>query len=318
MAARLLIRGVIDLSLRATALEAAATSRSTFGALASTSRCVAASGLGGSRAGVSVAAAPVADTACTLRPPSPPPQSASGAPRPPPPPPWRPVSLTSLAPAPGSVRPARRVGRGPGSRRGGTSGAGHKGHKARSGSHQPYPLFEGGAKHLARKLPRRGASAPATLLHDLSVVSLDRVAALVRSGRLRYRGSGEGGDGVKSILDSGDLQAAGAAGHTVRDGGIYLTLDAGETRRPLEGLATLLGGRPLRLRVARCAPAARAALEAAGGGVEVARHRPGPLRRAAGSAAREGRARRRIGWGEAERANGAFGGWGDEGGETDT
>jgi large subunit ribosomal protein L15 len=49
----------------------------------------------------------------------------------------------------------KRVGRG--GSRGGTSGRGHKGQKARSGSGKELkPFFEGGQMPLSRRLPRRG------------------------------------------------------------------------------------------------------------------------------------------------------------------
>ena len=53
------------------------------------------------------------------------------------------VGLHTLAPAPGSRRPRKRVGRGEGSGTGKTSGRGQKGAGARSGS-KTRPNFEGG------------------------------------------------------------------------------------------------------------------------------------------------------------------------------
>ncbi|HEV3284175.1 MAG TPA: 50S ribosomal protein L15 [Solirubrobacteraceae bacterium] len=53
------------------------------------------------------------------------------------------IGLHTLAPAPGSRRPRKRVGRGEGSGTGKTSGRGQKGAGARSGS-KTRPNFEGG------------------------------------------------------------------------------------------------------------------------------------------------------------------------------
>ena len=53
------------------------------------------------------------------------------------------IGLHSLKPAPGSRKPRKRVGRGHGSGTGKTSGRGHKGAGARSGS-KDRPGFEGG------------------------------------------------------------------------------------------------------------------------------------------------------------------------------
>ena len=47
------------------------------------------------------------------------------------------ITLNTLASAPGSHRNRKRIGRGPGSGTGKTSGKGHKGIKARSGHHGP-------------------------------------------------------------------------------------------------------------------------------------------------------------------------------------
>jgi large subunit ribosomal protein L15 len=69
------------------------------------------------------------------------------------------IGLHNLSPAPGSHRPRKRVGRGPGSGTGKTAGRGHKGIKARAGHHGPgggKPHFEGGQMPLTRRLPKRG------------------------------------------------------------------------------------------------------------------------------------------------------------------
>ena len=64
--------------------------------------------------------------------------------------------LHSLESAPGSVNKNRkRVGRGPGSTLGKTSGRGHKGQNSRSGSKRRIG-FEGGQMPLHRRLPKRG------------------------------------------------------------------------------------------------------------------------------------------------------------------
>ena len=65
------------------------------------------------------------------------------------------MKLHELSPAEGSVKPAWRKGRGPGSGNGKTAGKGHKGQNARSGG-GVRPGFEGGQIPLYRKLPKRG------------------------------------------------------------------------------------------------------------------------------------------------------------------
>jgi len=73
------------------------------------------------------------------------------------------IGLHNLTPAPGSHRDRKRLGRGPGSGTGKTSGKGHKGIKARSGHHGPgggKPQFEGGQMPLTRRIPKRGFTNP--------------------------------------------------------------------------------------------------------------------------------------------------------------
>ena len=64
------------------------------------------------------------------------------------------MKLHELQPTLGSTTAKRRVGRGTGSGLGKTSGYGHKGQKARSGSKKNG--FEGGQMPLPRRLPKRG------------------------------------------------------------------------------------------------------------------------------------------------------------------
>ena len=65
------------------------------------------------------------------------------------------MKLYELSPAEGSKKEAKRIGRGHGSGWGKTSGKGHKGQKARSGSGMRLG-FEGGQMPLQRRLPKRG------------------------------------------------------------------------------------------------------------------------------------------------------------------
>ena len=65
------------------------------------------------------------------------------------------MKLHELHPALGSVKEAKRIGRGHGSGNGKTAGKGHKGQKARAG-HGMRPGFEGGQMPLQRRVPKRG------------------------------------------------------------------------------------------------------------------------------------------------------------------
>jgi large subunit ribosomal protein L15 len=69
------------------------------------------------------------------------------------------MKLNTLKPAPGSKPSAKRLGRGPGSGLGKTSGKGHKGQHARAGGYHKVG-FEGGQMPLQRRLPKRGFKSP--------------------------------------------------------------------------------------------------------------------------------------------------------------
>ena len=91
------------------------------------------------------------------------------------------ITLSNLKPAPGSTQSRKRVGRGPGSGLGKTSGKGHKGHKARTGG-GTNPGFEGGQMPMYRRLPKRGFTNPFRVenqvvnLSDLKKVSAGDVS----------------------------------------------------------------------------------------------------------------------------------------------
>jgi large subunit ribosomal protein L15 len=65
------------------------------------------------------------------------------------------MDLSNLRPAKGSVKKSKRLGRGQGSGKGGTSTRGHKGAKSRSGYSKKIG-FEGGQMPLQRRIPKFG------------------------------------------------------------------------------------------------------------------------------------------------------------------
>ena len=119
------------------------------------------------------------------------------------------ITLSTLKPAPGSRQARKRVGRGPGSGLGKTSGRGHKGHKARSGG-STNPGFEGGQMPLYRRLPKRGFTNPFKVTHiavnlrDLERVSGDEITpeTLVAAGKIK-----KASDPVK-LLAHGEVSRA--------------------------------------------------------------------------------------------------------------
>ncbi|MBR5121458.1 MAG: 50S ribosomal protein L15 [Oscillospiraceae bacterium] len=118
------------------------------------------------------------------------------------------MKLHDLAPAAGSTKEGRRVGRGHASGWGKTAGKGHKGQNARSGGGVK-PGFEGGQTRLARRIPKRGFnnSIFATNYTAINVSDLEKFVdgtvvdteLLVAAGVVK-----KVGDGIK-VLGNGEL-----------------------------------------------------------------------------------------------------------------
>ncbi len=91
------------------------------------------------------------------------------------------MKLDSLTPSPGSRKARKRIGRGQGSGRGGTSTKGHKGQKSRAGASIP-AWFEGGQMPLTRRIPKYGFKNRNRVAY--APVNLARLAKLVDEGKL--------------------------------------------------------------------------------------------------------------------------------------
>jgi len=121
------------------------------------------------------------------------------------------IGLHNLSPAPGSHRDRKRLGRGPGSGTGKTSGKGHKGSKARSGHHGPgggKPRFEGGQMPLTRRIPKRGFTNPFREEHQVV-----RLSELYRVG--------EGNEvTIESLFEAGLIRANKGAAKLLANGEI--------------------------------------------------------------------------------------------------
>lgn len=83
--------------------------------------------------------------------------------------------LHQLQPAKGARKKTKRVGRGPGSGHGKTSGRGHKGQKSIAGFSQ-MKGFEGGQMPLHRRLPKRGFTNK--FRKEFTVINLDQLSQL--------------------------------------------------------------------------------------------------------------------------------------------
>ena len=133
----------------------------------------------------------------------------------------RKLTLSSLAPAPGSTQARKRVGRGPGSGLGKTSGKGHKGHKARTGG-STNPGVEGGKMPMYRRLPKRGFTNPFRVeAQVVNLMDLKKVTAGEVSPETLYSAGLIGKpDSPVKLLGTGDADRA----YTVR--GVALSAPA--------------------------------------------------------------------------------------------
>src|SRR5258708_16659348 len=89
------------------------------------------------------------------------------------------MRLDELRPAPGATKARKKIGRGPGSGHGKTSGKGHKGQHARSGGVKGGG-FEGGQMPLYRRPPKRGF-VPYGGRTEYAVVNLKSLGAFAPS-----------------------------------------------------------------------------------------------------------------------------------------
>lgn len=121
------------------------------------------------------------------------------------------MGLNNLKPAAGSTKSRKRIGRGEGSGRGGTSTRGHKGQKSRSGYSKKIG-FEGGQMPLQRRVPKFGFKNPFRV--EYHGINLDTLQKLVDEKKVKTvtpevlveNGLAQKSDLVK-ILGRGELKA---------------------------------------------------------------------------------------------------------------
>src|SRR3954466_13706787 len=124
----------------------------------------------------------------------------------------RKIGLHNLTPAVGSHRDRKRLGRGPGSGTGKTSGKGHKGSKARAGHHGPgggKPQFEGGQMPITRRVPKRGFTNPFRVESQVVRLSdLERIDGDVTPDSLQTAGLIDGAGSKFKVLANGGIKKA--------------------------------------------------------------------------------------------------------------
>ena len=121
------------------------------------------------------------------------------------------MELYNLTPAAGSTHSEKRIGRGAGSGKGGTSTRGHKGAKSRSGYSKKIG-FEGGQMPIQRRLPKFGFK---NINHvEYKAINLSSLQALADAQKLKKIGLEElhaagliGKNMLVKILGKGTLSA---------------------------------------------------------------------------------------------------------------
>ena len=145
------------------------------------------------------------------------------------------LRIGQLSPAEGSKRNRKRLGCGPGSGLGKTSGRGHKGQKSRSGSSIP-AWFEGGQMPLQRRLPKRGFT---------NIFRVERQIVNVRDLE-KFDANAE--INVEALLDKGIIK---------------------NLKRPVKLLGEGELNKPLKVIVHACSKKAKEIVEKAGGEVQI-------------------------------------------------
>ncbi|HUV33226.1 MAG TPA: 50S ribosomal protein L15 [Devosiaceae bacterium] len=151
------------------------------------------------------------------------------------------MRLNQLADKHGAAKARKRVGRGIGSGSGETGGRGFNGQKSRSGV--AINGFEGGQMPLHMRLPKRGFNVPRP--SKFNAVRLGRVQAAIDAGKLDAR----------NFVDAEALSSAGVI------------------RRVRDGVRLIAGGdftaKKVTFKVAHASKGAAAAIEAAGGKLDI-------------------------------------------------
>lgn len=147
------------------------------------------------------------------------------------------MNLSNLKPAEGSVKNRKRIGRGQGSGRGGTSTKGHKGAQSRTGYSRKIG-FEGGQMPLQRRIPKGGFKNINRM--EYAAVNLDVLQTLAEEMKVNK-------------IDKDTLIAK----HLIGKNELFKILGRGEIKMALE------------VHAHKFSDTAKSAIEAAGGSVHL-------------------------------------------------
>jgi len=148
------------------------------------------------------------------------------------------MNLSNLKPATGSTKVSKRIGRGQGSGKGGTSTKGHKGQQARTGYSKKVG-FEGGQMPLYRRLPKFGFTNPFRV--EYKPINLDVIQDLVEKKSLNtinpevlYQNGLISKNDIIKILGRGELKSTvSITAHKFSEAAVTLIEKAG-------GIVTIL------------------------------------------------------------------------------
>jgi large subunit ribosomal protein L15 len=146
------------------------------------------------------------------------------------------LSLNNINPGKAKVRGRKRIGRGPGSGWGTTAGRGQKGAGARKSAKAGRVTFEGGQMPIHRRLPKRGFKSK--FPKDMQIVNLTKLEKATETVKF---------DAIV-LFDLGFIRSI---------------------KKPVKILGTGKITRAVELKVNAVSESAKAAIEAAGGKIEI-------------------------------------------------
>lgn len=149
------------------------------------------------------------------------------------------MNLNNIKPAGGSTHNSKRIGRGQGSGKGGTSTKGHKGQKSRAGYSQKIG-FEGGQMPLQRRLPKFGFNN--VNRKEFRAINLDTIQTLIDTKNVS-------GDITKDVLVANGLASKNELVKIMGRGELKsgVSISADKFTKSAEELISKAGGKAITL-----------------------------------------------------------------------
>ncbi len=149
------------------------------------------------------------------------------------------MNLNNIQPAKGSTHNSKRIGRGQGSGKGGTSTKGHKGQKSRAGYSEKIG-FEGGQMPLQRRLPKFGFKN--VNRKEFRAINLDTIQTLIDTKSIA-------GDITKEVLIENGLASKNELVKILGRGELKsgVSISADKFTKSAEELISKAGGKAITL-----------------------------------------------------------------------